>query len=74
MEKMDAFREAMAEMRDGTAEELSCFIEKRYGVEIEPRFFPVFRASLQEREKMERLRQARTAAPVPSENVQSQAI
>jgi hypothetical protein len=39
MSKMDAFRQAFAEMRDGSAEEMSKFIEQKVGVKIEKYHF-----------------------------------
>ena len=65
-EKMEAFRRAVAEVGDSSAEMLSSLIEQKYGVTIEPKYIPFFRASLQDLEKMTRLRQAARAVAEPS--------
>jgi hypothetical protein len=36
---------------------LSSFIQEKYGVMIDPRFVPVIRATLQDKERMTRFRQ-----------------
>jgi predicted SprT family Zn-dependent metalloprotease len=48
MKKLDLFRQAVAEIGDAPAEKLSTFIRHRFGVTIEPRYIPIFRASLQD--------------------------
>jgi hypothetical protein len=64
MDKMEAFRRAVAELGDVPPEQLSCLIEQKYGVKIEPQYIPVFRASVQDLERLKRLREgARAAAP-----------
>jgi hypothetical protein len=66
MEKMEAFRQAVAEVGDASAEMLSSLIEQKYGVTIEPRYIPFFRASLRDWEQLTRLRQkARAVADSP---------
>ena len=45
MSKMDAFRLAVAEIGDGSAEELSSYIQQKYGVMIEPNQIVLFRAT-----------------------------
>lgn len=68
MDKMDAFRQAVAQIGDGSAEMLSCFIDQNYGVKIEPKFIPFFRASLRDLEQLTQLRQkARASAEPPQE-------
>lgn len=59
MDKTEAFRLAVAEVGTRPSEWLSSFIEQQYGVKIEPRHIPLFRASLEDRE---RTNQARPAA------------
>ena len=58
MSRMEIFRRAIAENGDAPAAELSSFIQSKYGVTIDPRFIPIFRASMQDLERMTRLRQA----------------
>ena len=67
MDKMQAFRMAFAELGDAPAQELSSHIELKYGVRIEPRYIPLFRASAKDLEKLTRLREAAQAAAVASE-------
>ena len=64
MEKLEAYRKAVAELGNVSAEELSRYIEEKHGVQIAPNFMPLFRASLQEWEKVNRQRQAEKVAPV----------
>jgi hypothetical protein len=40
MDKMEAFRRAVAEAGDAPPAELSSLIERKYGVKIEPRTSP----------------------------------
>jgi hypothetical protein len=58
MSQMEAFRLAIAEIGDAPAVELSSFIQDKYGVMIDPRFVPVIRATLQDKERMARFRQS----------------
>lgn len=58
MSQMEVFRLAIAEIGDASAAELSSFIQEKYGVRIDPRYVPVFRATLQDQDRMTRFRQA----------------
>jgi hypothetical protein len=64
MDKMQAFRQAVAELGDAPPEELSWLIERRYGVRIEPRYIPLFRATVKDLDELTRLREAARAAGV----------
>ena len=57
MSQMEAFRLAIAEIGDAPAAELSSFIQDKYGVRIDPRYIPVLRATLHDKERMARFRQ-----------------
>ena len=57
MEPMELYRNAVAEIGDVSAAELSAYIEKKHGVKIEPPFIPLFKATLQQMERTARLRQ-----------------
>jgi hypothetical protein len=57
MKPMELFRHAVAEIGDVSAAELSAHLEKKHGVKIEPAFIPLFKATLQDLERMTRLRQ-----------------
>jgi len=56
MSKMDAFRLALAEIGDGSSEELSSFIQQKYGVTIEPNQIVLFRATWLDFQRMSRNR------------------
>jgi hypothetical protein len=57
--------QAIARLGAVPNEELVAFVEREYGIRIEPRFVPVFRASLRSRQLMEqaRARARETVAP-----------
>jgi hypothetical protein len=63
MKPMELFRRALAEIGDVSAAELSAHIEKKHGVKIEPAFIPLYKATLQDAERMNKLRQ--DAKPIP---------
>jgi hypothetical protein len=46
MTKIEAYRRAVAEMIDATSEEMSEFIEQKFGVVIAPQYIPLFQATL----------------------------
>jgi len=46
MTKIEAFRRAAAELGEATPEEISAFIESKFGVVISPPYIPLFRATL----------------------------
>src|SRR5262245_29191629 len=60
MDRMDAFRLAVAELGDAPAQKLSSFIERRFGIKIEPKFIPIFRASLLDLENLRRSKRIAT--------------
>ena len=47
MTKIEAFRLAVAEMGEATSEEISAYIERKFGVVISAPYIPIFRATLQ---------------------------
>lgn len=63
MKPMDLFRNAVAEMGDVSAAELSAHLEKKHGVKIEPAFIPLFKATLQDLERTNKLRQDAKSIP-----------
>ncbi len=67
MKPMDLFRQAVAEIGDAPAGEVSAHLEKKHGVTIEPAFIPVYRATLEQLERTGKLRQdAKPIAPKES--------
>ncbi len=65
--KEEAVRLALAEVGDVSAEDLSVFIQRRFGLRIEPKFVPVFKASIRAREQLEAARRARNRLAAESE-------
>jgi hypothetical protein len=66
MTKMEAFQLALAEVGDISAEQLSAHVARKFGITIEPKFIPFFRASVRDLENLTRVRAtARTATVVP---------
>jgi hypothetical protein len=54
--KEEAVRLALKELGDVPAAELAAFIAQRFGLHIDPRFIPVFKASLKALEQLEQAR------------------
>ena len=65
MKPMELFRRAVAEIGYVSAAELSAHLEKKHGVKIEPAFIPLFKATLQDLERTNRIRQ--DSKPVPAQ-------
>lgn len=61
MDKVELVRLALQELGDVSAQELSVFIEKTHSVQIEPRFIPMFKASIRAKDRLELDRQAARA-------------
>ena len=61
MDKLELVQTALRELGDVSAQELSAFIEKKHGVKIEPKFIPIFRASIQSKLRLEAARRAARA-------------
>ena len=64
MKPMELFRRAVAEVGNVSADELSAHLEKKHGVKIEPAFIPLFKATLQDLERTNKLRQDAESVPV----------
>jgi hypothetical protein len=62
MTKLEAYRLVVAEAGNVSAEQLASLIEQRFGLKIEPKYIPLFNASVQEQEKAARQRRAAQAA------------
>jgi hypothetical protein len=61
MHKTEAVRLALAELGDAPAEELAAFVRSRYGVEVPASLVPVIKATLRDKELLERARAVRAA-------------
>ena len=57
MKPMELFRRAVDEIGDASAAELSEHLEKKHGVKIEPAFIPLFKATLQDLKRTNKLGQ-----------------
>ena len=57
MKPMELFQRAVTEIGDVSAAELSDHLEKKRGVKIDPAFIPLFKATLQDLERTNKLRQ-----------------
>ena len=62
MTKLEIVQEAINGMGDASAEELTACIEQTYGVRIAPRFIPVFKASVRDKELLVEWRRKSQAA------------
>jgi hypothetical protein len=56
MSKVEMMRVALKELGGATAAELSAFLEKTYNVKVEPKYIPILRASVREKEMLEDFR------------------
>ena len=75
MDKLGMMREALRELGDAPAERLAAYMKGRFGVEIEPRFVPLFKATLRAKQQLEEPRvrtKALLATPAADEPVTGQ--
>jgi hypothetical protein len=72
MHKTEAVRLALAELGDAPAGELAAFVRSRYGVEVPPSLIPIIKATLRDKELLERARAVRAgeAAAAPAGELQ----
>jgi hypothetical protein len=61
MEKVEAVRLALTELGAASDEAVSAFVRDRHGVVVNPKFVPVLRAMLKEREMMAEFRRKQAA-------------
>ena len=61
MNKIEAVRLALTELGDAPAGELAAFVRSRYGVEVPPSLIPIIKATLRDKELLERARACRAA-------------
>lgn len=62
MNKVEMMREALKELGEATPDDLAAFVHTRYGVKVEPRFIPILKASVRDKEMLEDFRQKVKAA------------
>jgi len=65
MDRLELVQLALRDLGDVPAADLSAFIEQQHGVRIEPRYIPIFKASLRDKQRQEAMRSLakRTVAP-----------
>ena len=61
MEKTEAVRLALAQRGAAPAGELAAFVRSRYGMEVPPSLIPIIKATLRDKELLERARASRAA-------------
>lgn len=61
MDKLEIVQAALRTLSHPSPERLSAFIAKKHGVMIEPRFIPIFIATLRDKERLQAIRQAARA-------------
>ena len=49
MTKLEMVKDALAQIGDVSAQEISEFVEKKHGVKIEPAYVPIIRAALNDK-------------------------
>jgi hypothetical protein len=58
---MEMVQQAMAVKGEATSEEIATFIEHWHGVKIEPKFIPIYRATIKDKQLLEEKRRAAQA-------------
>jgi len=66
MSKDEMVRLALESLGDASVENLAAFVEQKFGVKINPRYIPIFKASLRGKEHFERLNEAEPQGKPPS--------
>ena len=65
--KEEAVRLALGKLGDRPSAHLAAFIEQRYGIRIDPKFIPIYKASVRDKERLKEAR-ARARAEVVSQS------
>ena len=61
MDKLEMVQVALRELGDVKSEEITAFVEERFKARIEPKFIPLYKASIQAKARSEAVRQAARA-------------
>ena len=56
MTKLEMVRQAVSVKGEATSGEISAFIEEWHGVKIEPKFIPIYRATIKDKQLLEEKR------------------
>ena len=59
--KLEMVQQALAVRGEAPSEEITAFIEQGHGVRIEPKFIPIFRATIKDKQLLEEKRRAAQA-------------
>jgi hypothetical protein len=62
MDKLEMMKQALKELGEVPAQELAAFIERQFGIKVDARFIPIWRASLRGRQALEQSRNAARSA------------
>jgi hypothetical protein len=62
MNQAESLQRAMKELGDAPAEELAAFMQKNYGVSVQPQFVPILKAMLRDKENLAEWRRKSAAA------------
>jgi hypothetical protein len=65
MTRLEMIEAALKELGDAEPEKLIAFVRSKYKVEIEPKFIPLFKASLRDKAWLEQSRAARATGVQP---------
>jgi hypothetical protein len=74
MDRMTMVRDALEEFGEPSGHDLSAFIEKKHGVKIEPKYIPIYKASIRDKQLLDTLRQERRATAVADATTPPQAV
>lgn len=66
MDKLEMVQVALRELGDVKAEEIASFVAEKFQTKIEPKFIPLYKASIREKARSEAVRQAARAAQSPA--------
>lgn len=57
MNRLELVQQAMAEIGDANPEAFSQFLERRFGMKIDPKYIPLYKATLRDKERLARMRE-----------------
>jgi hypothetical protein len=67
----EAVRRTLAEIGEAPAPEVAAFVERRYGVKLDPKLLPVIRATLRSRQQLEEARARARAKALTAEQAKA---
>jgi hypothetical protein len=66
VDRLEAVGCALRELRDASSEQLCAFIEKRFGLRIEPKYLPLFKATIADQQRQVKPREMPSTTGRPS--------